>query len=253
VDEEGGEFIRGVLAEAPDLTLKELCERYEGRFGRAVSKSSMDRALRRLKVTRKKSLLRPKAKERACPTGACGLSRGITDLKGGGGHRSGGDGGGYESHASIWAFTAGGAGVWGQAHGAGEAHQHGRRCSRLSGLKTVMCFEGTLTGAVFLQFLDEFLVPVLKPGQIVILDNAKAHKVAGVRERMEGAGARVLYLPPYSPDLNPLEMAWSKVKQFLRKAQARTVEALYEAIAQALQTLSPTDAKGFFKHVGFCI
>lgn len=123
----------------------------------------------------------------------------------------------------------------------------------LSGLKTVMCFEGTLTGAVFLQFLDEFLVPVLKPGQIVILDNAKAHKVAGVRERIEGAGARVLYLPPYSPDLNPIEMAWSKVKQFLRKAQARTVEALYEAIAQALQTLSPTDAKGFFKHVGFCI
>ena len=116
-----------------------------------------------------------------------------------------------------------------------------------------MCFEGTLTGAVFLQFLDEFLVPVLKPGQIVILDNAKAHKVEGVRERIEGAGARVLYLPPYSPDLNPIEMAWSKVKQFLRKAQARTVEALYEAIAQALQTLSPSDAKGFFKHVGFCI
>ena len=83
-------------------------------------------------------------------------------------------------------------------------------------------------------------MPVLKPGQIVILDNAKAHKVAGVRERIEGAGARVLYLPPYSPDLNPIEMAWSKVKQFLRKAQARTVEALYEAIAQALQTLSPT-------------
>ena len=121
------------------------------------------------------------------------------------------------------------------------------------GLKTALCFEGTLTGAVFLQFLDEFLVPVLKPGQIVILDNAKAHKVEGVRERIEGAGARVLYLPPYSPDLNPIEMAWSKVKQFLRKAQARTVEALYEAIAQALQTLSPTDAKGFFKRVGFCI
>jgi transposase len=95
----------------------------------------------------------------------------------------------------------------------------------LGGLTSAMCFEGTLTGEVFLQFLDEFLVPGLKPGQIVILDNAKAHKVEGVRERIEGAGARVLYLPPYSPDLNPIEMAWSKVKQFLRKAQARTVEA----------------------------
>src|SRR5438067_855831 len=123
----------------------------------------------------------------------------------------------------------------------------------LGGLTSAMCFEGTLTGEVFLQFLDEFLVPGLKPGQIVILDNAKAHKVEGVRERIEEAGARVLYLPPYSPDLNPIEMACSKVNQFLRKAQARTVEALYEAIAQALQTLSPSDAKGFFKHVGFCI
>ncbi len=91
----------------------------------------------------------------------------------------------------------------------------------LGGLTSAMCFEGTLTGEVFLQFLDEFLVPGLKPGQIVILDNAKAHKVEGVRERIEGAGARVLYLPPYSPDLNPIEMACSKVKQFLRKAQAR--------------------------------
>lgn len=123
----------------------------------------------------------------------------------------------------------------------------------LQGLKTAMCFEGTLNGEVFLQFLDQFLMPILQPGQIVIRDNAKAHQVAGVRERIEGAGARLLYLPPYSPDLNPLEMAWSKVKQCLRKAQARTVETLYEAIAQALQTLSPKDAKGFFQHVGFCI
>jgi len=116
-----------------------------------------------------------------------------------------------------------------------------------------MGFEGTLTGAVFWQFLDEFRVSVLQPGPIVILDNAKAHEVKGVRERSEGASAHVLYLPPYSPDLNPIAMAWAKVKQFLRKAQARTTEALYEAIAQALQTLSPNDAKGFFKQVGFCI
>src|SRR5438270_12288168 len=80
----------------------------------------------------------------------------------------------------------------------------------LGGLASAMCFEGTLAGEVFLQFLDEVLVPGLKPGQVVILDNAKAHKVEGVPERIEGAGARVLYLPPYSPDLNPIEMAWSK-------------------------------------------
>ena len=89
VDEAGGGFIREVLAEAPDLTLNELCQRYERRFARKISKSSMDRALRRLNLTRKKDLPRPAAKERAGSAAACGLSRGVTGLKGRGGHRPG--------------------------------------------------------------------------------------------------------------------------------------------------------------------
>ncbi len=116
-----------------------------------------------------------------------------------------------------------------------------------------MCFEGTLNGEVFLQFLDQFLMPILQPGQRGILDNAKAHQVAGVGARIEGAGARLLYLPPYSPDLNPIEMAWSKVKQFLGKAHVRTVEARLRGDRSSLTNPFSKNAKGFFQHVGSCI
>ena len=88
---------------------------------------------------------------------------------------------------------------------------------------------------------------------IVILDNAKAHLVEGVRELIESRGARLLYLPPYSPDFNPIELAWSKVKHYLRQARARTVDALYQAISQALDTITSDNAIGFFKHVGISI
>lgn len=120
-------------------------------------------------------------------------------------------------------------------------------------LLTAMCFEGTLNGAVFLFFLEHFLCPLLQPGQIVIVDNAKAHQVDEARELIEDKGARLVYLPPYSPDLNPIELAWSKVKHGLRKARARTVETLYQALSQALETITADNAAAFFKHVGLCI
>lgn len=123
----------------------------------------------------------------------------------------------------------------------------------VNAILTAMCFEGTLNGQVFLFFLEHFLCPVLQPGQIVILDNAKAHGVEEVRELIESKGARLLYLPPYSPDLNPIELAWSKVKYYLRKTRARTVDALYQALSQALTTITPENATAFFEHVGVCI
>lgn len=131
----------------------------------------------------------------------------------------------------------------------------GARLSTLGALSsqallTAMCFEGTLNGSVFMYFLEHFLCPVLQPGQSVIVDNAKAHQVEGARELIESKGARLVYLPPYSPDLNPIELAWSKVKHFLRKARARTVETLYQALAEALATITADHAAAFFKHVG---
>jgi transposase len=123
----------------------------------------------------------------------------------------------------------------------------------MNAMCSAMCFEGTLNGQVFLFFLEHFLCPLLRSGHIVILDNATAHLVEGVRELIESKGARLLYLPPYSPDLNPIELAWSKVKHYLRQARARTVDALYQAISQALDTITADNAVGFFKHAGVSI
>ena len=121
------------------------------------------------------------------------------------------------------------------------------------GVETAFCYEGRLNAELFLYFLIHLLVPCLRPGQVVILDNAAAHRDRRVVPLIQATGARVVYLPPDSPQLNPIELAWAKVKHALRKAAARSVEPLYQAWAEALQTLTPHDAKGFFRHVGFCV
>ena len=103
----------------------------------------------------------------------------------------------------------------------------------------------------FLAYLEQVLCPQLRPGQVVIMDNLSAHKVAGVRQRIEATGARLMYLPPYSPDLNPIEQAWSKVKQILRSLKARTLEALETAVAEALRSITPANAMAWFSHCGY--
>ena len=106
-------------------------------------------------------------------------------------------------------------------------------------------------GDIFLAYLEQVLCPQLRPGQVVIMDNLSAHKVAGVRERIEATGARLLYLPPYSPDLNPIEQAWSKVKQILRGLKARTADALEKAVAEAFATITPENSAAWFQHCGY--
>src|SRR5215472_7418431 len=107
------------------------------------------------------------------------------------------------------------------------------------GLEAPMTIAEPTDGDIFLAYLEQVLCPRLRPGQVVIMDNLSAHKVEGVRQQIEAAGARLLYLPPYSPDLNPIEPAWSKLKQLLRAAKARTSEALETAVAKALSAISP--------------
>ena len=97
------------------------------------------------------------------------------------------------------------------------------------------------------------MCPCLQPGQIVIADNLSSHKVDGVRERIEATGATLLYLPPYSPDFNPIEKAWSKIKQHLRKTKARTLDRLEDSVTQALATITSQDARGWFHHCGYAI
>lgn len=114
-------------------------------------------------------------------------------------------------------------------------------------------FEGATDSELFVTFVRECLVPVLVPGQVVVLDNLGAHKSAAVKRLIEEAGARVLPLPPYSPDLNPIELAISKIKSVLRKLARREVDGLYEAIAIALASISSADATNYIRFRGYAI
>jgi transposase len=117
----------------------------------------------------------------------------------------------------------------------------------LKGMIAVMTIEESTDGDIFLTYVEQVLCPALKPGDVVIMDNLSSHKVDGVRALIEAAGAELLYLPPYSQDLNPIEKAWAKLKQLLRSAKARTKEALEEAVADALKLISPENAEAWFR------
>jgi transposase len=117
---------------------------------------------------------------------------------------------------------------------------------RLEGPCAPWLFEGPMNGEMFWAWLTQGLAPALRPGEVVILDNLATHKIRGVREALEAAGARLLYLPPYSPDFNPIEPMWSKIKQILRSHAPRTDEQLLMAAKTAFQSISAADCKGFF-------
>jgi transposase len=121
----------------------------------------------------------------------------------------------------------------------------------VEGVLASMTIESPTDGDVFLAFLEQVLGPRLEPGHIVVLDNLGAHKVDGVRGLIESRGAQLLYLPPYSPDFNPIEQAWSKLKQLLRGARARVLDQLEPAIARAIAAITPQNAQAFFRHCGY--
>jgi transposase len=121
----------------------------------------------------------------------------------------------------------------------------------LKGIDAVMTIEGATTGAVFTAFVEHVLLPRLSTGDVVVLDNVGAHKVKRARQLIEDRGARLLFLPPYHPEFNPIENAWSKVKALLRAAEARTIDALDQALAAAIAAVSASDAAGWFRHCGY--
>ena len=121
----------------------------------------------------------------------------------------------------------------------------------LNGLSAPMSVNGAVDSAVFQAYVEHVLGPTLQPGDIVVMDNLAVHKVAGITELITARGARIEYLPPYSPDLNPIEKCWAKLKTALRQAKARTREALEEALTRALQTISAADAHAWFTHCGY--
>ena len=114
-----------------------------------------------------------------------------------------------------------------------------------------MLLDGPMHGAAFLAYVQQALAPELTPGDVVVMDNLPAHKVAGVRAAIEAAGARLLYLPPYSPDFNPIELAFSKLKALLRKAAARTIDELWQTIAESLDDFTPAQCTNYFAAAGY--
>jgi transposase len=117
----------------------------------------------------------------------------------------------------------------------------------LSGMVATMTIEEPTDTDIFLTYVEHLLYPVLKPGDVVVMDNLSAHKAPAVREWIEKVGAEVLYLPPYSPDLNPIEKAWAKLKQLLREVKARSKETLDQAITELLPSITPDNAKAWFR------
>lgn len=144
----------------------------------------------------------------------------------------------------------------GQRCRAGIAHGHWKTTTftaglRLNGLTAPWLLDGPMDGEAFLVYVRRVLVPDLTPGDIVIMDNLPAHKVSGVRQAIEAAGAKLLYLPPYSPDFNPIEMAFAKLKALLRKAAKRTIDDLWSAVATAIETFTPHECVNYFAAAGY--
>ena len=121
----------------------------------------------------------------------------------------------------------------------------------LRGMGPSLTVEGATTSAVFETYVEQVLAPTLRKGQVVVMDNLSAHKGERIRELIEERGCELIYLPSYSPDFNPIEEAFSKIKGLVRKAEARTKEALLEAIGWALSAVTTDDARGFFEHCGY--
>lgn len=122
---------------------------------------------------------------------------------------------------------------------------------RTTGLTAPLVIDGAINGDLFLAYVQQQLVPTLRRGDLVIMDNLSSHKKAGVRRSIEEAGASVIYLPPYSPDFNPIEQAFSKFKWLLKSAAERTVEALWKTCGKLLDQFTETECRNYFKHCGY--
>jgi transposase len=139
---------------------------------------------------------------------------------------------------------------------AGVPHGHWKTTTftgalRLTGMTAPFVYDGAMNGTVFLAYVEQVLVPALKPDDIVVMDNLPAHKAAGVREAIERAGATLSFLPPYSPDFNPIENAFAKLKTLLRARAERTIVALWDAVGAIVSLFSPSECANYFKAAGY--
>jgi len=137
-------------------------------------------------------------------------------------------------------------------------HGHWKTTTLLSAIRldgvikdATVIIDGPMNSATFLAYTEQCLVPTLRPGDVVVMDNLSSHKAVGVREAIESVGASLWYLPPYSPDLNPIEKLWSKVKSWLRRVAARSFDTIGHALADVLRTVTPTECGNYFNSCGY--
>lgn len=247
LDRAAQQRLRQLIRKQPDATLLELV----AQLGVPCGRMAIFRTLRKLKITRKKKSLhatqrdspRVRRKRRA-------FRKALADL---------------DPQRLVFVDETGATTAMTRAYGRARRGQRvpgsvpGHWTSvtlisgvRLTGVVSPLAFEGAIDGPAFEGYVEQALAPRLRPGDVVVWDNLKPHEAAGARRAVEGSGARLIRLPPYSPDLTPIEEMFSKVKQFLRSAAARTTETVYEAIGGALRAVCPKDIRGWFKSCGLC-
>jgi transposase len=252
LDAAGLNTVQTLVQQDPDATLKELCMRLQATTQLTVSSATMSRILTKLGLPRKKTF---RAAEQERPAVQRQRAAFLTRLQ----QMAPEDllfldeAGSNQAMTRAYARAPRGQRAYAPKPVNRGVHITMLAALGLEGVVAAMTVEGFTDGAVFLAFLHNVLLPHLRPGQVVILDNLKAHKVAGVAEAIATAGARLLYLPPYSPDFSPIEECWSKIKACLRAKAARTREALEQAIAEAFETVTASDAYGWFRHAGYCV
>jgi len=239
--------IEQALAEQPDLTLKEL----KAKLGTELNVGTLCRALKKLKLTLKKKVL--KAAEQDRPDVA--QQRAEWKVM-----QAGLDPDRLVFLDETWAKTnmtrPRGRSLAGTRLIAKVPHGHWKTTTflaalRTSGLTAPLVIDGAVNGDIFLAYVRQQLAPTLHPGDIVIMDNLSSHKKAGVREAIEAADAKLIYLPPYSPDLNPIENAFSKFKRLLSSAEERTVDALWQTCGRLLDQFDEAECRNYFRHCGY--
>jgi transposase len=233
----------------PDATLKEHCKLWEQETGMRVSISTMSESIKRLEWTRKKKTLeakerkeeeRQKWREKAKELDVHKLR--VVD----------------ETGSNLTLTRRYARAPKGKRACGSLPCKRGKNVTMitdlsLNGLGETVLLDGAANGSFFEAYVEHILAPTLKPGEIVILDNLSIHKGKRVRDLIEARGCQLLFLPTYSPDLSPIEEAFSKVKALLRSRAAQTREALYQALTDALTAVTPSDAAGWFRHCGYCV
>ena len=239
------------IARTPDATHQELAERLHERGAPKVSRQTIGRLVAKLGFTRKKKVKpaeeqkRPDVHAKRAAHAAAAPSLDLAHV-----HAL------DESGMRVGETRSHGLSKPGQRIEEAVPQRHWEVVTMLgtlslSGISTLVTIEGAVDGDMFLAYVEQVLVPVLVTGAIVIMDNVRVHKRAAAIAAIERAGARVLFLPPYSPDFNPIEHAWAKIKAIVRKHKAKTRAELEAAIATAMKAIVASDAVGWFEHCGY--